>query len=254
MIDLHVHILPGVDDGVQDIKDSLCLVELALEGGVDTLVATPHSNQKGRFENYHTEELKQVFIDFYDALSEKGAQIQILPGMEIFASEDMGKKIREGLLIGLNYSRYFLVEFPFDGKPDWIFRRLSEIMDVGGIPLIAHPERYYCTQEAPELIYEWLQMGCLTQINKGSMFGKFGRRSERLSQIMLDNDLATCVASDAHGPYTRTTFMGDAADYLKDRYGDEQMYRLLVKNPEQIITDGIIPVHGKLPEKKRFFW
>ena len=255
MIDLHVHILPGLDDGAQDIEESIGLVELALEGGVDTLVATPHSNQEGRFENYHTESLKEAFEDFYKVLEEKEMSIQILPGMEIFASEEMQEKIENGLLIGLNYSRYFLVEFPFDAEPDWIGERLEEILDLGQIPLIAHPERYFCAQEYPAFVYEWLQMGCFTQINKGSMFGKFGRHAAQLTEIMLDNDLVTCVASDAHSPYARTTFMGDARDYLSDRYGDRQMYRLLSENPEKIISNDSIPIHGIMPEKRRrFFW
>ena len=97
--------------------------------------------------------------------------------------------------------------------------------------MIAHPERYEAVQDYPTLVYEWLRMGCLTQVNKGSLFGKFGRRPQQAVEILLQNDLVTCVASDAHSPYMRTTYMGDAEGYLEEVFGDRKAYLLLTKNP-----------------------
>lgn len=255
MIDLHVHILPGLDDGAQDMEDALGLAELALEGGVDTLVATPHSNQEGRFENYDTPQLREVYRRLQEELNKEKLPLKLLLGMEIFASEDMREKIEEGKLIGLNQTDYYLVEFPFESDPYRIGGYLEDILDCGKIPLIAHPERYYCVQEYPALVYEWLRMGCLSQINKGSLFGKFGRHAHDTVQVLLKNQLVTCVASDAHSPYMRTTYMADAREYLEDRYGEEPAYRLLTKNPKTILRGERILPHGNLPEKKRrFFW
>lgn len=254
MIDLHAHILPGLDDGAGELDDSLGLAELALEGGVDILVATPHSNQTGRFENYNTEEFRKAYRDFCGVLNKEGLSLKVLPGMEIFASEGMQEKILDGSLIGLNNSDYYLVEFPFDADPYWIGDRLEEIFETGKIPLIAHPERYFCAQDYPALIYEWLQMGCRTQMNKGSVFGRFGRHAATLSDIMLNNELVTCIASDAHSPYARTTFMGDIREYLIERMGEETAYRLLEGNPRKIINNRSITVHGRRPERKRRFF
>lgn len=251
MIDLHAHILPGLDDGAGDIEDSLGLAELALESGVDVLVATPHSNQAGRFENYYTEELKKAYTDFCEILKQEELPLQVYLGMEIFASQDMKEKIRDGYLVGLNHSDYFLVEFPFDADPGWIGERLEDILDEGKIPLIAHPERYFCAQDYPILIYEWLQMGCRTQMNKGSVFGKFGRHAAGLAEIMLENELVTCISSDAHSPYARTTYMADIRSYLQNRMGEDTAFVLLEGNARRMISNKSIAQHGRPPKRKR---
>lgn len=254
MIDLHTHILPGLDDGSQDMEDSLEMCALALEGGVDTIVATPHSNQLGRFENFYSEQLEQRFSLLKQAIAAEQLPVQLYLGMEIFASEDLEEKIHEGTLISLNHSRYYLIEFPFDASPWQIGEELEQVFAAGGIPLIAHPERYFCVQEQPALVYQWLQLGCLTQVNKGSPLGRFGRHAARTADFLLTNRLATCVASDAHSPYVRTTFMGDIQDYLYDRFGEAEMLRLTRENPYRILHDKPIPQHGSLPERRRGFF
>lgn len=254
MVDLHTHILPGLDDGSGNLKDSLDMADLALEGGVDRLVATPHSNQLGRFENFYSEQLEEHFRRFQCALEEAGIPLSVYLGMEIFASDDMEDKIRDGSLISLNRSRYYLVEFAFDEEPGRIGDCLEQIFAADGVPLIAHPERYYCVQDYPVLAYEWLRMGCYTQINKGSLFGRFGRHAARTARVMLENRLVTCVASDAHSPYMRTTYMADARNELVERLGEHEMRRLMVDNPGRIIRDEEVPRHGRPPERRRSFF
>ena len=115
----------------------------------------------------------------------------------------------------------------------------------------AHPERYFCVQEHPVLVYEWLRLGCLAQVNKGSLFGKFGRRAARAADVLVHNRLATCVANDAHSPYTRTTYMKDAWEYLSDRFGEREAHRLLEENPARILRGQRVPPHGTPPEQRR---
>ena len=100
--------------------------------------------------------------------------------MEIFASEDIAQKIKNKQLSGINGTDYYLVEFPFDADPWWIRECLEDIFDTGKIPLIAHPERIFCIQDYPELIYEWVQNGCVTQMNKGSILEDLGEVLWRL--------------------------------------------------------------------------
>lgn len=253
MIDLHIHILPGLDDGARTVEEALEMAEMAVESGVETLVVTPHSNQTGRFENYSTSELTGAYESFRQALAEEQIPLRILPGMEIFASDHMGRLIDDGLLSGLNHTDYFLVEFPFDAEPWWIGDILEELLEQGRIPLIAHPERYYGVQRYPMLIWEWLQLGCLTQVNKGSVFGYFGRSAQRTAEILLSNDLVTCMASDAHSPVVRTPYMEDTREYLEEWFGERTAYRLLKGNPEIIISNGKVPAHGRKPEKRHWF-
>lgn len=255
MIDLHVHILPGLDDGAEDLSEALEMAELACESGVKRLVATPHSNQEGRFENYYTDSLWQVYTEFCREVRKERISLQVDLGMEIFTSEDMQQKVLQRRLIGLNSTPVYLVEFPFEAEGEWMGEQLSSLLKIYKKPLIAHPERYACVQEFPEFAYEWLQMGCLTQLNRGSALGRFGKKAQRAAEDLLENNLVTCIASDAHGSCIRTTYMEDIWNYLEQTYGEDTAYRLMQENPQNILERRPIPAHGNMPERKRrFFW
>lgn len=255
MIDLHVHILPGLDDGARTMEDAIEMAALAMESGVKRLVATPHSNQRGRFENYDSEMLRQAYGQLQQALHTEGLSIPVDLGMEIFASEDLKEQVAKKRLFGLGCSQVYLMEFPFEAEPMWIGQRLEDMMDLGVRPLMAHPERYFCVQEYPGLVYDWIQLGCLTQLNRGSAFGRFGRQAKLAAEHLLDNDLITCIASDAHSPYMRTTYMEDIRNYIEEQYGENTAYRLLCDNPKRILDGGRIAPHGRIPERQRgFFW
>ena len=235
MLDIHIHILPGVDDGAQDYDDAIGMAELALQSGVTTIVATPHANQMGRFENFYTAELSRRFERLEDMLHSSRRGLRVLEGQEIMASDDMVPKIRDGRLIGLNHTQYYLIEFPFDASPGWITDRLIDVIRLGKTPLIAHVERYYCVQYDPRYVYDWLEMGCVTQMNKGSVFGKFGRDVQRASAPLLNYELIHCIASDAHSPFQRTPWLGDIQKFLTDNFDRDYAYRLLDANPYRIV-------------------
>lgn len=254
MIDLHIHILPGVDDGSQEMEDSIMMAEIAVESGTGTVVATPHANWPRGFKNYWDDHLIEQFSTLQKEMDVNRIPLKILPGMEIMSTEGMGRKIREGKLISLNHSNRYLVEFPFHSEASWITARLIEVLEAGGQPLIAHVERYHDVQANPDLVYQWIQMGCLTQINKGSLFGRFGRRAQKVLEPLLGQDLITCVASDAHSPFHRTPWMGDARDYLMDYYGVEFQKRLMEDNPYKIVFGEEIAKHGQPIGSHRHFF
>ena len=254
MIDIHAHILPALDDGSEDLEESLEMAKLAVESGVEIMVATPHSNQMGRFENFRSEQLKRKYEELHTALKKEKISLELLMGMEIFASEDIAQKIKNKRLTGINGTKYYLVEFPFEAEPWWIRECLEEIFDTANIPLIAHPERYLCVQDYPELVYEWVQNGCVTQMNKGSVLGRFGRHVAETADILLRNDLISCMASDAHRSYIRTPHMWEAKEVLRQMGGYEFAWHLLEENPERIIKNRPIPFHGRRPEKRRKYF
>ena len=247
MIDLHTHILPGVDDGSPDMAMSVRMAEIALRCGTRTLVATPHSNQTQRFENFACEALDRRFDALEKKLEDLGIPLQLLRGMEIFSTEDMAEKIRDGLLRGLNGGRYYLVEFPFDAPARWMEKRMADVQACGGIPLAAHVERYFAVQERPGIIYDWIRDGVRIQVNKGSLFGRFGLPAMITARILLDNGLAACLASDAHYDDFRAPRLDDAAEELRRRYGQAAADLLLVDNPVRILDGEEIPVHGQRP-------
>lgn len=245
MIDVHIHILPGLDDGSGNIAQSLEMAAMAAESGTDILVATPHTNQRGRFENYNSPFLDRQLMRLRKRIYEQGIRIHVLPGMEIMASDDLGELMDAGLLFGLNYGPYYLIEFPFDAPSAWIEARLEDVLMRQAVPLIAHPERYFVVQDHPDLLYGWLEAGCRLQINKGSIFGRFGGRAEKTVRYMFKHDLVTCIGSDAHSHLMRTPFMRDAREFVERKLGRDKAWLYFNANPERILAGQPIAPHGK---------
>lgn len=256
MIDIHTHIIPGLDDGSDNMTDSLEMIRIAQDSGTLVMVATPHCNIEGHVDDYSLSAMWEGIGELNKKILEKGYQIEILPGMEIYASEDIVEKISDGRLISLNNSRYYLVEFPFDTSPGWVEYILDRMQEIKGlVPIIAHPERYYCVQTRPRLTYDWISRGCLTQINKASLAGKFGHLAFEACMDMAEHNLITCVGSDAHTPYSRTPHMREAWEFLKEEYSDAYAQLVLVNNPQKIIRNIRLEMRGTAREiGKKHFW
>lgn len=252
MIDIHSHVLPLVDDGSQDIQESLEMIEQSAESGVKILVVTPHANQRGRFENYYRFELKERFRVLKEAVEEQEIKIRLVMGMEIYSSGDLGRLIEDGQLCGLNCSDYYLVEFPFEADLRYVYSCLNMVFDAGGIPVIAHPERYTAIQRNPFVLYDWIQEGVCTQVNKGSIFGSFGANARQVTEFMYDHDLVTCVGSDAHGTEFRTTDMSKLKEYLVQNHGVEYAKKITRENPFLLLKNEDIPRHGIQPDPDLF--
>lgn len=242
MIDIHAHILPGLDDGARDLESALAMVELAAESGVTALVATPHSNLKGVYTNYWDEGLRRGLINFQKVLREAESPVTVFPGMEIFGTPDVPELLREGKLIPLAHSRYLLIEFPFQDYGRQATQVLADVAAMGYRPVVAHPERYRYVQEDPSLLNRWVEMGCLLQVNKGSLMGRFGRAEEMLSLSLLDRGFAAFVASDAHSPVVRTTWLMDVRDFLSEEYSEDLAQLLLEDNPKKLLEDADIRI------------
>lgn len=240
MIDIHAHILPEIDDGSQDLEDSLLMAELAAESGVKTIVATPHCNIPGRYKNYRSEELISKFTEFQNAVKNRNIPVQIITGMEIYATNDIALKIKKSMVIPINNSRYYLMEFGFYEEAEWMTKILDSVLELDVIPVIAHPERYEVVQQHTDYVKKWKGMGCLLQANKGSFFGRFGRNSMNTVLELLEEGIITCVASDAHSPYRRTTYMGDIEEFLCEEFSEALAEELLLKNPKKIIENKTI--------------
>ena len=247
MIDIHLHILPEVDDGAHSLEESIRMARMALESGVDRVIATPHCNHPYRSRGYSAEELVKRTEAFRRELKTRSIPLEVYDGMEIFVDDHTGSLIREGKLFGLNHGKYYLVEFPFDADPSWIDERLNEIASPKVIPLIAHVERYYCAQEDPQIVYRWLRGGCEIQVNKGSFFGVFGRAAQKTAVTALENGLISGIASDAHDSDERNPWMKDMADHLKTNYNKKIASLLLEEYPERILNSRPVPEHGQRP-------
>ena len=235
MIDIHSHIIPGVDDGSQSLDESLELLAIAAESGVDTIVATPHCNIPDEYDNYASPELEQRFLLLDQARKDAGISIRICRGMEVFTTEELPELLRTGQVWTLNGTAYFLMEFTFSEDPDFCCDVLKRCKDLGFLPVIAHPERYFFVQDDPQIAFEWCTSGYALQLNKGSILGKFGPEPYLCAHALIGHGLAACVASDAHSPVQRSTHMGAVREAILQDYGDEYRRLLLEENPKRIL-------------------
>lgn len=248
MIDMHSHVLPLVDDGSQDLQESLEMIQQSAESGVKIMVVTPHANQRGRFENYYGYDLKQKFRFLKQTVADAGIKIRLVFGMEIYSGPNLYELLENGMLCGLNCSDYYLIEFPFDAPLGLMYEAITTIFRAGGIPVIAHPERYTEIQRTTGILYDWIQEGVCTQINKGSIFGGFGTAAKRTAEFMYEYDLVTCVGSDAHGTDVRTTDMSMLREYLRSHYGPQYAKKVLRDNAYLMLKNQDVPPHGILPD------
>ena len=237
MIDIHTHILPGIDDGAKDMADTLRMVRMAADSGVTVMTATSHCNIPGSYGNYAGEEYKNLFWRVSEEVKREGIPVQILPGAEVFATYDLPELLRDEKVFTLNGSRYLLIEFAFDEDPGFAQDVLNRMREMRVRPLIAHAERYEFVQEIPQIVYEWRENGCLIQINKGSFQGRFGRRAKAAAEFMMQEKLVAVIASDAHSPYHRTPYMKDVYDQLLREYPERYLKVLFEGNPRRILKN-----------------
>ena len=235
MIDIHTHILPETDDGGESLEEAYEMALMAVRSGVEALAATPHSNQRENFLDIELKRQEKAFSELEQLLLQENVPLKLYRGMEIWSSVDVAEKIKLGKLITLNQTPYALIEFAYDEEPWMIEAIVEELRGTGFVPILAHPERYFCVQEDPFLLQEWREGGALAQMNKGSILGRFGRKIERTAEMLLKNHLFTCIASDAHHAYIRTTDMKELQYYLQRHYSLEEQDRLLRGNPLAIL-------------------
>lgn len=236
MIDIHSHVLPGVDDGSESMEMSLDMLAIAADSGVRTLVATPHCNIPWEFDNYLSPELEELFLKLQQEAAREEIPLRLVRGMEVYATPELPELLEEKRVWTINGSRWFLTEFSFHEDPDFCEEVLRDCRKLGYRPVIAHPERYFFLQDDPQLAYEWCTAGYALQLNKGSLLGRFGPEVRATAELLLQHGLAACVASDAHRPYERSTHMREVWDYLRRDYGEEYARLLLEENPARILS------------------
>ena len=203
MIDLHSHILPGVDDGSQSFDESVEMLKASVADGVKAIVATPHIfSQLSKVTEI--EKFRYIFSEFKAKAYKLSLGIEIIQGSENYFATDLKEKLNEFRdILTINNSDYFLLEFPmnfiFPGTKAFIY----EVLNEGYIPVICHPERNTDIQANPSILYEFLTAGALSQLDAGSIRGDFGSNSRNAANILLKNNLVHVIASDCHDMKSR---------------------------------------------------
>lgn len=237
MTDIHCHILPYCDDGSDSFETSLAMAREAAESGVRRIIATPHSCELNEITNFRSVALEEAFLHLGELIRENGTDIEIYSGAELFYTDTLPQLVKHRIPLTLAGSDYLLCEFAFDAQPDYIYDGLVSLARAGVMPVLAHPERYFCVQHDPELCGDWFSEGFLIQLNKGSILGSFGIAAMRCADRILKNGWAHTVASDAHGALRRTPDMTELYNLLKTKYSRRYAEILLKANPDRIINN-----------------
>jgi len=230
LIDIHSHVIYGVDDGARTLEDSLALVRMAAESGTTDLVATPHANPT---YPYHPELLRERLVQIGEA---SGGALRLYLGCDFYLSYDnIQDAIAHPLKYTINQKNYLLVEF----SEMLVFRNTGEIFerlqDAGMTPIITHPERNGLIRQRLEDLASWVENGAFVQITAQSLTGTFGRQAREFCGTLLDRRLVHFVASDAHDVERRPPKLDGAYAWLKKQYGESYAETLCVSNPAAVL-------------------
>ena len=235
LCDLHTHLLPGVDDGAQTMEYALQMLRNAAASDVVQLAVTPHCNRPDGMENYLDDSLQARFLQLQQAAQD--IPVKLVLGAEVLVDENLPQLLKRKKIPTINGSRYLLTEFPVNTRPEDFQQMLQCILELGYIPLVAHPERYVAVCKMPQIVLPWLDMGCHLQLTGGSIMGEYGKTVQQAATVLLQQDLVACVASDAHGLHHRSNFLMNVYDHLALRYSKGYAQCMMYENPMGICND-----------------
>jgi protein-tyrosine phosphatase len=247
-VDTHLHLLPGVDDGPATPEDAEGLLEAVIAAGTTHAVATPHANYQFHFERDAAQESLQRLQQ------RAGDRLRLYLGCELHLSyENVQEASATPRRFSLNGGRYLLVEFPEFFERNALEAALQRLRDAGAVPVLAHPERNPVFQQHPEMLDEYLRLGCVAQLTASSFTGRFGKRAQQFSATLLQGERAHIVASDGHSAQQRAPHFHKAAAVIEELAGEEKVQALCRDNPLAMIEDRPLPYCPELASKKRGF-
>jgi protein-tyrosine phosphatase len=244
MIDLHCHILPNVDDGPKELAESVEMARQAVEQGIKTIIATPHHRNE-KYENHGQTIFGQV-EEFSRVLKSENIDLTVLPGQETRIFGEMVEGLESGEILPLNQGKYVFVELPSGHVPRYTGQLLFDIQLKGFIPVIVHPERNQEIIENPEVLYQLVKKGALTQVTASSVSGHFGKTIKKFSLQLIEANLTHFVASDAHNTSSRGFKMVEAYDVIAKNFGIEAVY--MFRENAELVVQGK-SVYKEVPER-----
>ena len=228
VVDIHCHILPGVDDGAKTSKSTMRMLKIAAEEGTDVIIATPHFVNGTELEK--VVDMKRRYIAVKRWMAENYPEMQLYLGNELFYSDGIVEALEQKVAMTINNTRYVLVEFPIYAEFAYVRNAVQNLLYAGYIPVIAHVERYE-EMHKKSYIEELVEMGAYIQVNASSVVGKHGFKIKHYVKKLLKADLVHFVGTDAHGSKHRRPEMQECRDYLVKKLGVEDAYRILEENP-----------------------
>jgi protein-tyrosine phosphatase len=229
MVDLHHHLLPGLDDGSPNLETSVAMARIAAEDGITHVVVTPHANN---IYHFNPERIARRVAALRAALLEASIPLTLGSGCDFHMSYDnLQDAIAHPHKYTINGGEYLLTELPDHGLSPHLDEAFYELGLGGMKPILTHPERNPTLQRDPKRLIDWMRIGLLTQITAGSVTGHMGRAAERMSHKLLANRWVHFIATDAHNAESRAPRMKAAHDIIAKKYGADYAHRLCVANP-----------------------
>jgi len=235
MIDTHCHIIPGIDDGARDMDAALALLAMAEADGTTRMVLTPHI-QFGRFDNTHAD-IQHRLIALQQAAHEAGIGIELRAAAEVRLDSEILSLVAQKTLpfYGEHDGQHFmLLELPHNSIPPGSDALVKYLRSNNITPVIAHPERNRALLERPNLIQQFVRLGCWFQVTAGSITGQFGRDSKALAEQYLQQGIINIIASDCHNTDYRPPILSNAYQAVVDLLGVEAAQTLFIDNPHKI--------------------
>ena len=255
MVDLHCHILPGLDDGAKTLEDSLAMAEEAIADGITHVVATPHANSEFAFD------FARVRAAVNELKTKIGGRLTLTSGCDFHLSHENVIAIRKDPRpFCINQKDYLLVEFNDFSIPPSLDQTLHELQLAGIRPIVTHPERNRILRLHPERLQKWIGQGCYVQITAGSLSGVFGTGPQQDAWAWLASGLVHFISSDAHNNGRRPMRLRFAYEAVAAQMGDEKARALLIDNPLAAWEGGTLPhvpeisLGAESRKRKRFFF
>ncbi len=240
MIDIHCHILNGLDDGARDIETSLQMCRIAEQNGIKHIVATPHTNSVDNIERFL--ELRNERLSTLRKQTElNGIKVNIYPGAEVYVDDDIffSNNLRR---LSINGSRYILVEFSFrEMNVKKIYSYLNEIVGMGLVPIIAHPERYEMFQFDYDAVNSLVRKGAIFQINASSLASMDGPQEFELAYSMAYNGIASFIGTDAHSAHHRPNNLTEMMRFFPPDISQFNMQMMVHDSAKCVLTDKELP-------------
>jgi protein-tyrosine phosphatase len=235
VIDLHSHILPGVDDGAADLETALNMARMAVDDGIRVMAATPHF-MPGLYDN-EANDIRARTVDFNQRLGDAGIDLQVVVGCDAHIRPDFLNCLRDGTLLRVNDSRYVLFEPPHTTMPPRIEELLFNIQMAGYVPILTHPERLKWIEQHYEVFQSLSRSGVWMQITCGSLTGRFGSRPKYWAERMLAEGLVHILATDAHNLTSRPPSMASAYEMARSEVGLDEASNLVLVRPVNVLDD-----------------
>jgi len=256
MIDLHAHILPGLDDGPRDLDEAVRMCRAAAEDGTRVMVASPHM-LNGVYD-VAREDVFDAIPRLQGAVNESGAPVKILPGADVHLHADLPDLARRGAVVTLaDAGVHLLVEMPPDAVPGFVPEMLFSLQLAGLTPIITHPERNAEIQGNRDVLRPMIERGVLVQVTAASLTGGFGSAALDCARDLVTRRMAHFVASDAHSATGRPPGLSRARRVVEDLTGSDYARRVFEEWPEKVVSGqrfGVPdPTDAASPVRKSFW-